>query len=733
MSNPQKKMKKMKKFLLSLGLVAMMLNLTNCAQYEDVNTSVDVKGDFELYASISRTANDGLNTVWSANDALNVFHAVTDMTTYTNDGQFKLESGSADRFLGNLAATLDVEEEYDWYAFYPYSSYITTPANNSAGYTYIGSRSDAKQTQNGNNSMAHIAGSNYPMAGYAKAVGAASSPTVVFNHIASLVEFEVVNKLSEAITVNEIAFTAEEDIVGAYYVNFADFNNLQFTKYNNYQSNTATLTVSNGTAIEAGASAKFYLAVKPFTAEAGSELTIKISATSANGIGSHEQDLTLKADAVFAPGKIKPVKVNYTTVIETQEAETWKLITSVEELTDGTYVIVTKQKNGTTIAYCPSTATSSGPTQKVTTLFDLTTKTFQSNAVPADARWNFTGDFEKMTIKNADGKYLYTINDNNGVRVGTTADSWVFTKSAKNANAWYLQNTLNSRYLTLYGTTNWRSYQSPFEYSASADQNSECHIYKLYDPNAPATPFVSVKPALIENVASEGATAKIEYTVYNAVEGVNVTATTTADWITIASDTNAFNLTIAANEGTEDRQAEVVIAYEGAKSKSVVVKQAASSAGGGEDIILMFKKADYTKSVSAYTETWEHTYAGYKYSIVNFNNNQKGWDYIKCGRKNNTSVASINTTFAIPWAVSNVTVTVDAVTTSKVNKTYLVVATDAKFSNIVETVNVTIAKGDVVYKISNPGADYYYKVVYDCASGSSNGFVTVSKVVYTAQ
>ena len=723
----------MKKFLLSLGLVAMMLNLTNCAQYEDVNTSVDVKGDFELYASISRTTNNGLNTVWSANDALNVFHAVTDMTTYTNDGQFKLESGSADRFLGKITGTLDVEEEYDWYAFYPYSSYITTPANNSAGYTYIGSRSDAKQTQNGNNSMAHIAGSNYPMAGYAKAVGAASSPTVVFNHIASLVEVEVVNQLSEAITINEVAFTAEEDIIGCYYINFADFNNLQFTKYNNYQSNTATLTVSNGTAIEAGASAKFYLAVKPFTAEAGSDLTIKISATSANGIGSHEQDLTLKADAVFAPGKIKPVKVNYTTVIEAQEAETWKLITSVEELTDGTYVIVTKQKNGTTIAYCPSTATSSGPIQKVTTLFDLTTKTFQSNAVPADARWIFTGDFEKMTIKNADGKYLYTTNDNNGVRVGTTADSWVFTKSAKNANAWYLQNTLNSRYLTLYSTTNWRSYQSPFEYSASADQNSECHIYKLYDPNAPATPFVSVKPALIENVASEGATAKIEYTVYNAVEGVNVTATTTADWITIASETNAFNLTIAANEGTEDRQAEVVIAYEGAKSKSVVVKQAASSVGGGEDIILMFKKADYTKSVSAYTETWEHTYAGYKYSIVNFNNNQKGWDYIKCGRKNNTSVASINTTFAIPWAVSNVTVTVDAVTTSKVNKTYLVVATDAKFSNIVETVNVTIAKGSVVYKISNPGAGYYYKVVYDCASGSSNGFVTVSKVVYTAQ
>ena len=226
----------MKKFLLSLGLVAMMLNLTNCAQYEDVNPSVEVKGDFELYASISRTANDGLNTVWSAKDEINVFHAEAGTTNYLNDtpyladaeqkqNPFVCNDAAAGYFLGTLhGGELDATKAYDWYAFYPYSSYITTPANDGAGYSYIGCRSDKTQSQTGNDSMAHIAGSNYPMAGYAKNVAADAKPNLVFNHVASLVEFEVVNKLSEAITVNEIAFTAEEDIVGADYISHSCFH-----------------------------------------------------------------------------------------------------------------------------------------------------------------------------------------------------------------------------------------------------------------------------------------------------------------------------------------------------------------------------------------------------------------------------------------------------------------------------------------------------------------------------
>lgn len=730
---------KMKKFILSLGLILMALNLTNCTKNEEVATVVEKKGDFALYASVTRTANDGLNTVWSAKDEINVFHAVGETKDYVNDTPytnsvaypFVCEDATAGRFLGSLTGTLDVEEEYDWYAFYPYSSYIKTPANDNAGYSYIGSKAGSAQVQNGNNSMAHIAGANYPMAGYAVAVPGDSAPHLTFNHISSLIEVEVANKLAEAITVSEIQFIAEEDIVGSYYINFADKEKLNFTSSGtNYVSNTAILTVVDGAEIAAGASAKFYMAVKPFVAANGTDLTIKVSASSASGLGAHEKDITLTDDVTFSAGKIKNVKVNYSTVIEAAEAETWQLITSVDEITTGTYVIVAKQRGGAVIAYCPSTtSTSAGPTQIVTTLFDLETPAFQSNAVPENARWSFTGDATGLTIKNDAGNYLNNINDNNGVRVSNTSASWVITAAAKNG-AFNLKDTTQSRYLTLFGTTNWRCYTKAYDYG-NTDQNSECYLYKLNDGVVILTPSLTVTPSEIKEIPYEGGNATITYTVSNPVDGVTATATSSVDWITITPAEGAFNLTIAANDD-KARTATVTVAYEGAVSRTVTIEQEAKpNENGGVDITLDF--ASMQNGVSSYTSNWNQTCGDYTWNIVNFNNNNKGWKYIKCGSKNAASVASINTKFSIPWAVSNVTVTIDSVTTSAVNSTYLQVATDANFSNVVETVNVTIAKGSLVYTITNPGANYYYKLVYDCKKASSNGPVQISKVVYTAQ
>ena len=556
----------MKKFLLSLGLVAMMLNLTNCAQYEDVNTSVDVKGDFELYASISRTANDGLNTVWSANDALNVFHAVTDMTTYTNDGQFKLESGSADRFLGNLTGTLDVEEEYDWYAFYPYSSYITTPANNSTGYTYIGSRSDAKQTQNGNNSMAHIAGSNYPMAGYAKAVGAASSPTVVFNHIASLVEVEVVNQLSEAITINEVAFTAEEDIIGCYYINFADFNNLQFTKHNNYQSNTATLNVVNGTAIEAGASAKFYMAIKPFTAEAGSDLTVKVTALVNGQALVYSKTINVAAATTFSAGKIKPIAVKYN--VELPSAE--EIIETIDFSKQG---------------YANQTAITSFTGEYCNITFSK-----GSNNSNAPKYYNTSG-----TAVRCYGGNTFTISSEN-----LKIEKVVFTFSATEANEDNCNNTISATPGTI-ATDTWTGSTNSVTFTISGTTGHR-RIEKItitYGEPDPA--IIASNPAA---VAYNATSATISYELL--VLTGTVTATTDAEWIT-AIDCNTEGkvvLTLTENATYTARTANVTLSKEGAEDKVVTVTQ-----NGKPKPTLTLTNATINVDADVTTATIKYSYA----------------------------------------------------------------------------------------------------------------------------
>ena len=334
----------MKKFILSLGLIAMAFGLTNCTTNEEFAPEVEAKGDFAIYAPVTRTANDGLNTVWSENDVLSVFHAVTDGTTYTKDGQFKLEDIETAEFIGTVNGTLEVDEEYDWYAMYPYSSYVPGPANTGSGYMTIGCSASATQTQTGNNSMAHVAGTNYPLVGKAYAVPANSSPALAMTHVASLLEFEVTNALEESITVSNIKFTAPNALVGTFYIDFTDIDNIEVeSSGTSYTSKSATLIVKNGEAIEAGESAKFYLPVAPFTANANAKLSIEVNVTSGEKVGMLAKEITLTSETSFNAGKIKNVKVNYNVALDevvdpTQLA--YELVTDINDLKVGDYVII---------------------------------------------------------------------------------------------------------------------------------------------------------------------------------------------------------------------------------------------------------------------------------------------------------------------------------------------------------------------------------------------------------
>lgn len=117
--------------------------------------------------------------------------------------------------------------------------------------------------------------------------------------------------------------------------------------------------------------------------------------------------------------------------------------------------------------------------------------------------------------------------------------------------------------------------------------------------------------------------------------------------------------------------------------------------------------------------------------MANFNNNSGGWTYVRCGRKNNESVATITTDAAFTQAITNVVVTYDSYNAEKVNSTKLYVASDAEFTQNVQTVSGSVAgAGAYTYTITTPTANMYYKLEVDCASHSANGFVQISKVVY---
>ena len=298
-----------------MGLMCLALTLTNCqkAQIEEVNPSPEA--NFELFASpavatdaaITRTTNDGLATKWATGDQINIFHAPAGSTTYTTDKEFTLKDAATGSFGGTVGA-LD-GGSYDWYAFYPYTSQITTPANTSAGWVVVGGKTPQAQIQNGNNSRTHLSRGACPLFGIAKAVESSAVPSIEMNHLTSIIKVQVTNNSSEDLKVENVSFTGTEDIVGTYYINFAASPVGYKPSGNQYVSNTASLEVKNGEVISSGASADFYIAVKPFTAKTGTTLKLAV-----NG---YEKTLTLKNDITFTAGHIKPLNFNYDTSLKT--------------------------------------------------------------------------------------------------------------------------------------------------------------------------------------------------------------------------------------------------------------------------------------------------------------------------------------------------------------------------------------------------------------------------------
>lgn len=320
-------------------MLAASLTLTNCTkEIENPVQEPESAGyPFEIVASTvdTKTVNDGMSTKWEEEDMLNVFHAIAGTTDYKNDGAFVIKDVDNGNFTGTIIETLTPEKKYDWYAIYPYSDKITTPAAKTSGYTFIGYSTGLNQT--GYNSKASLKGSVCPLYGVAKAVPGADMPTLTMNHLSSVVAINVTNNNEEPLIITEASFTATEDIVGSYYINITGEPVVYTPRAADYVKNTALVKVSGGTALAQGESAVLYAAIKPFTAAAGQKLTLSV-----NG---YSKELTLSKDVTFSAGKIKTLKFGYDKEVSqnTGIALPWVEDFSSKDLSK--YVIVNGESN----------------------------------------------------------------------------------------------------------------------------------------------------------------------------------------------------------------------------------------------------------------------------------------------------------------------------------------------------------------------------------------------------
>ena len=148
---------------------------------------------------------------------------------------------------------------------------------------------------------------------------------------------------------------------------------------------------------------------------------------------------------------------------------------------------------------------------------------------------------------------------------------------------------------------------------------------------------------------------------------------------------------------------------------------------------LQFGKDWNSKGQSSYENSWSASNPDDKsqtWNIVNFNNNNNGWAYVKGGHSSKALISTITTAFEIPEIISSVDVTMDALTSSKVNSIYLTTSADPNFGvgTEIEKVTVSPATGVLSFKLTEPAANLYYRLSFDLKIGKAS--IQVSKVVY---
>ena len=148
-------------------------------------------------------------------------------------------------------------------------------------------------------------------------------------------------------------------------------------------------------------------------------------------------------------------KVKAASYVETSFGEGKFLITSVF---DG-------QK-----CYLPATTTTSGPLYK--TFSDV-------SEISDDHLWTVTATGTNYYIQNSDGKYLYTTNTNNGVRVGDTERAWIYNSSNNS-----FQDSSTNRFLGVYNSSNWRCYTTVNQ-SNYKESSTSFKFYKV-DEGSPS-------------------------------------------------------------------------------------------------------------------------------------------------------------------------------------------------------------------------------------------------------
>lgn len=270
----------------------------------------DTASAFKLFLSTvdTKTTNDGLSTKWVNGDQLMVYHAVAGTTDYVKDGsgntagKFTITDADKGEATPTTAPTLS-EGSYDWYVFYRFNRNNTVTKSQAQ---IISQAPGASSVQEGNSSMAHLAGTMFPLCGIARNVKSTDNPTVHMKNVVSVVEFKIKSGF-ESMQVKKIEMSVPENIVGSFFIDYSQDTPV-LTPNGTSVDNQAVLDINNGENILSGENATFYLCIAPFTLKSGETMVITVTVSDGVNEGSQSFNYLAPEDIDFKSGKIRPLE-----------------------------------------------------------------------------------------------------------------------------------------------------------------------------------------------------------------------------------------------------------------------------------------------------------------------------------------------------------------------------------------------------------------------------------------
>lgn len=171
---------------------------------------------------------------------------------------------------------------------------------------------------------------------------------------------------------------------------------------------------------------------------------------------------------------------NAAITVEAPSIGDWEKVTSAANLTEGKYIITApKTAGGELMAIDNTNGTGKPPAVNLTWSGTVPSKAVYDpvKSLGTNVIWDFTTSGSNYIIKpNNASTYLYSTNANDGLKVGSTSDTWIIDFVS---SYFTMQETNNSRFIQIYNSADFRAYTS-ITSGGQISSNADCFKMQLF-------------------------------------------------------------------------------------------------------------------------------------------------------------------------------------------------------------------------------------------------------------